>query len=63
MQVFLDLTKSGGNCMKRISLERDRRLMLSVDLPVQQILETRAKEHVTNIQEHRKSMISVGLPL
>lgn len=44
MQVFLDLTKSGGNCMKRISLERDRRLMLSVDLPVQQILETRAKE-------------------
>ena len=45
MQVFLDLTKSGGNCMKRISLERDRRFkMLSVDLPVQQILETRAKE-------------------
>ena len=30
--------------MKRISLERDRRLMLSVDLPVREILETRAKE-------------------
>ena len=44
MQVFLDLTKSGGNCMKRISLEKDRKLMLSVDLPVQQILETRTKE-------------------
>lgn len=48
MQVFLweliKATKSGGNCMKRISLEKDRKIMLSVGLPVQQILETRAEE-------------------
>lgn len=30
--------------MRRISLEKDRKLMLSVGLPVQQILETRATE-------------------
>ena len=48
MQVFLweliKATKSGGNFMKRISLEKDRKIMLSVGLPVQQILETRTED-------------------